>query len=131
MSNLFNVVSGSKEQLFKNAKQKLINKNYNEIYAHEAAHKNAAGAFGGSIHIVKNGDGIPVAGFVPISVPVVPNTNNPKILDKVISQAKTVIKAAMAPSDPSKADFKVKSGAEALIKQAEHKKQQKTINYIA
>ena len=54
------------------AKQKLIKKNYNEIYEHEAAHKSAAGSLGGSIHIVNNSAGIPVSGFVPIAMPNMP-----------------------------------------------------------
>ena len=47
-------------------KQQLIAKNYNEIYAHEMAHKMAGGKFAGDISIERNSDGIPVGGHVPI-----------------------------------------------------------------
>ncbi len=121
----------------KKAKDTLINKNYNEIYNHEAAHKSAAGDLGGSIHIIKNGAGIPVSGFVPIKVPGVPNTKKPSLLEKTISQAKRVIKAAMAPKDPSSADFAVKANAERTLNKAENIKNNsknsngKHVNYIA
>ena len=115
--------------VIKKAKESLIKKNYNEIYAHEVAHKNTAGELGGSIHIVKNSDGIPISGFVPIKVPQVPETKNPNILNKTISKAKKVIKAAMAPNDPSSADFSVKKQAEHTIQKAESIKH--NIDYFA
>lgn len=115
------------------AKEKLINKNYAEIYAHEAAHKSAAGELGGSIHIVKNSAGIPVSGFVPIKVPGVPSTKQPSLLDKTINQAKTVIKAAMAPKDPSSADFAVKANAEHTLHTAQNlkSKSKPSMDYMA
>ena len=36
------------------AKQELINRNYNHIYAHEMAHKTAGGSFAGAISIERN-----------------------------------------------------------------------------
>lgn len=120
-------------RVLKQVKSALITKNYNEIYAHEAAHKSAAGDLGGSIHIVKNAAGIPISGFVPIKVPGVPNTKKPSLLEKTINQAKTVIKAAMAPKDPSSADYAVKANAENTLRKTQKLKDnaQKHINYTA
>ena len=88
-------------------KQDLIRKNYNEIYAHELAHKSAGGRYAGAISIEKNSEGIPVSGHVPIQMPVL-DEKNPQ---KTIEHANTVIKAALAPSDPSSQDYKVASQA--------------------
>ncbi len=93
----------------------LIQKNYNHIYAHELAHKAAGGSFAGAISIETNSDGIPVAGHVPIKMPVL-DKNNPQ---KTIDHANTVIKAAMAPSDPSSQDYKVAAEAADIKSQAE------------
>ena len=93
----------------------LIQKNYNHIYAHELAHKAAGGSFAGAISIETNSDGIPVAGHVPIKMPVL-DKNNPQ---KTIDHANTVIKAAMAPSDPSSQDYKVAAEAANIKSQAE------------
>lgn len=115
------------------AKQKLIKKNYNEIYEHEAAHKSAAGSLGGSIHIVNNSAGIPVSGFVPIAMPSMPEKPTKNGLQKTIDHAKTVIKAAMAPKDPSSADYRVKTSAEKTLNKAESKKKNisKQLDYMA
>ena len=78
-------------------KQELINKNYNHIYNHEMAHKMAGGSFAGSISIERDANGIPVSGHVPIAMPVL-DRNNPQ---KTIDHANIVIRAALAPSDPS------------------------------
>lgn len=93
----------------------LIQKNYNHIYAHELAHKAAGGSFAGAISIETNSDGIPVAGHVPIKMPIL-DKNNPQ---KTIDHANTVIKAAMAPSDPSSQDYKVAAEAADIKSQAE------------
>ena len=100
--------------LIQEAKEALINKNYSEIYAHEAAHKSAGGSLAGSIVIEKNVDGIPVGGHVDIKMPSL----NPKNPQKTIDDANTVIKSAMAPSDPSTQDYKVASKAQSLKMQA-------------
>ena len=115
------------------AKQKLIKKNYNEIYEHEAAHKSAAGSLGGSIHIVNNSAGIPVSGFVPIAMPNMPEKPTKNGLQKTIDHAKTVIKAAMAPKVPSSADYRVKASAEKTLNKAESKKKNisKQLDYMA
>ncbi len=96
-------------------KDDLIQKNYNHIYAHEMAHKSAGGSFAGAITIERNSDGIPVAGHVPIKMPVL----DPKNPQKTIEHANTVIKAAMAPADPSSQDYKVASEAANIKTQAE------------
>lgn len=50
----------------KNQQQTLIKRNFDKIYAHEAAHKRAGGALAGAIVIEKNAQGIPVGGHVSI-----------------------------------------------------------------
>lgn len=109
----------------------LIQRNYNHIYAHELAHKSAGGSFAGAISIEKNADGIPVSGHVPIQMPVL-DKNNPQ---KTIDHANTVIKAAMAPSDPSSQDYRVASEAADIKSKAEAFKTQnqkgKKLNVIA
>lgn len=96
-------------------KDALIKKNYDEIYAHELAHKSAGGSLAGSIVIEKNADGIPVSGHVNIKMPSL-DPNNPQ---KTIDEANTVIRSAMAPVDPSSQDFKVKAQAENIKMQAQ------------
>ena len=99
---------------FRNLEQQAIRERYNEIYAHELAHKNAAGSLAGPIVIEKDSNGVPIGGHVSIKMPVL-DKNNP---EKTIEQANTVIKAAMAPSDPSGQDYKVAAQAERIKAQA-------------
>ena len=108
-------------------KQDLIKKQYAKIYAHELAHKNAAGSYGGSIFIEKNSEGIPVGGHVPIEMPTL-DKNNP---DKTIDHADTVISAALAPSDPSDQDKAVAAQARAIKAQAEAAQQKKGLDIYA
>ena len=108
-------------------KQALIKKNYAEIYAHEAAHKRAAGSLGGPIVIEKNADGIPVGGHVSIQIPKL-NRENPQ---QTIEQAGIVFKAAMAPTDPSSQDYKVATQAKSIKAQAENIKSKKRLDYFA
>ncbi len=108
-------------------KQELIRKNYNEIYAHEAAHKRVGGSLAGPIVIEKNAEGIPVGGHVSIKMPAL-NKNNPQ---ETIDKANIVFKAAMAPSDPSSQDYKVAADAKALISKAEDIKEHKKLDYFA
>ena len=96
------------------AKQDLITKNYNHIYAHEMAHKNAGGSFAGAITIERNSDGIPVSGHVPIKMPVMDKRNPQATID----HANTVIRAALAPFDASGQDFKVANQASQIKMQA-------------
>ncbi len=108
------------------AKQALIEKNYNEIYAHELAHKTAGGHLAGAIVIERNSDGIPVGGHVEIKMPSI-NTRNP---EQTIKDADTVIRSAMAPSDPSGQDYKVAAQARTIKAEAENL-QKKRLNLIA
>jgi hypothetical protein len=116
--NLFyrftNPIEKQKEQQ-KAQKDALIKKNYDEIYAHELAHKSAGGALAGSIVIERNSDGIPFAGHVDIKMPSL-NPNNPQ---KTINDANTVIRSAMAPSDPSDQDYRVAAQAQSIKMQAQ------------
>lgn len=96
-------------------KQSLINKNYNEIYSHEMAHKTAGGHLAGAIVIEKNGDGIPVGGHVAIKMPSI-DPNNPQ---KTIDEANIVIRSAMAPADPSNQDYRVAAQARSIKSQAQ------------
>ncbi len=112
--NFTNPFEKQKEQR-KQQRDALIKKNYDEIYAHELAHKRAGGELAGAIVIERNADGIPFAGHVDIKMPSL-NPNNPQ---KTINDANTVIRSAMAPSDPSDQDYKVASQAQSIKMQAQ------------
>lgn len=112
--NLFYNFSNPIEQQ-KNLKNALIKKNYDEIYAHEMAHKRAGGALAGQIVIEKNEEGIPIGGHVDIKMPSL----DPQNPDKTIKDANTVINSAMAPSDPSEQDYKVASQAQNIKMRAQ------------
>ena len=122
---------GSYNSFFAAQKQNFIKQRYDEVYAHELAHKNAAGALGGNIVIEKDADGIPVGGHVDIKMPSL----DPKNPDKTIQHADTVIRAALAPSDPSSQDLKVASEARSVRQKAQNLKNDsslgKKLNYIA
>ena len=113
-------------KLQKKQKEDLIKKNYDEIYAHEAEHKAAAGALAGSIVIEKTPDGIPFAGHVEIKMPSL----NPKNPQKTIDDANTVIRSAMAPTNPSKQDYLVAFEANKIKMQAQAVKDKKTGNNL-
>ena len=93
------------------------------VRAHEAAHKLAGGSYAGqpSFTTVKGPDGqsYAIGGEVPIDTSAVPN--NP---DATISKLETVIRAALAPSDPSAQDRQVAAEAQAKIQKAREQKQQ-------
>ena len=108
-------------------KQSLIQKNYREIYAHEMAHKNAAGSLAGPIVIEKNSEGIPVGGHVEIKMPKL-NKEHPEI---TIRHAETVIESAMAPHDPSAQDYKVAQQAKSIKAEAENLQNKKRLDYYA
>lgn len=112
---------------FRNLEQQAIRQRYNEIYAHELAHKNAGGSLAGSIVVEKDANGLPMGGHVAIKMP----TLNPQNPEETINQAKTVIKAALAPSDPSVQDYKVASKARAIKAKAESLQTNKRIDYYA
>lgn len=52
------------QQSRESQKEALISKNYNDIYRHEAAHKAAAGSFGGAIVIEKTLKAFRLAGML-------------------------------------------------------------------
>lgn len=113
-------------------KQKIIKEQYNKIYSHELAHKRAGGALAGPIVIEKDANGVPFAGHVNITVPPL-DPENPK---DTFNKANTVLKAALAPSDPSGQDLKVADIARKLIfkskKQMDKNKREKnSLNYFA
>ena len=113
--NLFYNFTNTSEKQKEKQNNHLNKKNYDEIYAHELAHKAAGGSLAGSIVIERNSDGIPFAGHVDIKMPSL-NPNNP---DKTINDANTVIRSAMAPSDPSDQDYRVAAQAQSIKMQAQ------------
>ena len=112
---------------FRNLEQQAIRQRYDEIYAHELAHKNAGGSLAGAIVIEKGTNGMPIGGHVSIKMPPL----NPQDPDKTINQANVVMKAALAPADPSSQDYKVASMAKAIKAQAENVKTKKGLDYYA
>jgi len=112
---------------FRNMQQQAIKQRYNEIYAHELAHKNAAGSFAGSIVIEKDSNGIPTGGHVSIQMPVL-DKNHP---EKTIKHADVVIKSALAPSDPSEQDYKVAAQAKSIKFKAQNIQKQNRLDYYA
>ena len=111
----------SQEKKIENLKKE----NYSRIYAHEAAHKNAAGSLGGPIVIEYSPQGIPIGGHVNIRIPSL-NRENP---DETISQAKQIKRAALAPvTDLSDADLNVARQAEALLGEAQDYKRDMSQN---
>lgn len=77
--------------------------------------------------IEKDANGIPVGGHVSIKMPSL-NKNNP---NETIKHANTVIKAALAPSDPSSQDYKVAAQARLIKNQAEIYKSNHKLDYYA
>ena len=118
-SNPFQMRDQQKEQQHAQ-KEALIRKNYAEIYAHEKAHQNAGGALAGPIVIEKNEEGIPVGGHVNIKMPSL----NPADPQKTIDDASTVIRASMAPSDPSGQDYAVANQAQGIKMRAQAMKRE-------
>ena len=113
--------------MFRSLQNQAIRERYNEIYAHELAHKNAAGSLAGQIVIEKDSNGVPVGGHVSIEMPKI-DPNNPQ---KAIEQADVVIKSALAPADPSAQDYKVASKARAIRAHAEQIQSTKRLDYYA
>ena len=108
-------------------KQYLIKKNYRDIYAHELAHKRAAGSYAGAIVIEKNSEGIPTGGHVAVKMPSL-NKKNP---EETIKHANIIIKSALAPSDPSAQDYKVANSAKRIKQQAENIKSKQKLDFYA
>lgn len=126
-SYLFNNAQNMMRQQQQAQKNALIKKNYDEIYSHELAHKLAGGHLAGAIVIEKNSQGIPFAGHVDIKMPKM-NPQNPK---QTINDADTVIRAAMAPADPSGQDYKVAAQAQNIKAQAQNFKKNNRLNFLA
>ncbi len=80
-----------------------------EVIAHEAAHKAAAGRFGGAVSYTyttgPDGKKYITGGEVPINTPA---TNDP---EEALRNARQVMSAAMAPGDPSGQDISVAASA--------------------
>lgn len=80
-----------------------------EVIAHEAAHQAAAGRFGGAVSYTytkgPDGKNYITGGEVPISTPA---TNDP---EEALQNANQVMRAAMAPGDPSGQDVAVAASA--------------------
>lgn len=112
-------------QLKQDTFEKQNTKAYSDVYAHESAHKSAAGALGGPIVVEKDASGAVTGGHVDIKMP----TFDPKDPDKTVSQANQVIKAAMAPADPSGQDYKVAAQAQGILNQAQQAKSK--LNVVA
>ena len=115
MINAVRMFNNNLKQAQSQARQDMINQRYNEIYSHELAHKRAGGSLAGGIVIEKDANGIPIGGHVPIKMPTFQKANP----DKTIQDANTVIRSAMAPSDPSDQDFRVANQAKSIKSQAE------------
>ena len=111
-------------QAQQNQIQQAKQQRYNEVYKHELAHKQAAGSLGGNIVIEQDSNGWVTGGHVNITVPGL-DTKNP---EKSKEQAQTVIKAALAPDDPSGQDYKVAAQAKTVLQAAEEQiEQNKTV----
>jgi hypothetical protein len=93
-----------------------LQKRDQEVQAHEAAHRAAAGglASGGNYSYKRGPDGrnYAVSGEVSIRMPA---TDNPR---ERVRQAETVRRAALAPADPSPQDRQVAAQASAMAAQA-------------
>lgn len=126
-SYLFNNAQNMMRQQQQAQKNAMIKKNYDEIYSHELAHKLAGGHLAGAIVIEKNSQGIPFAGHVDIKMPKM-NLQNPK---QTINDADTVIRAAMAPADPSGQDYKVAAQAQNIKAQAQNFQKNNRLNLLA
>ena len=112
---------------FRNLERQAINQRYREVYAHELAHKNAAGTLAGAIVIEKDSKGMPIGGHVSIKMPKL-NIDNPT---ETFEHDNKVIRAALAPSNPSAQDYKVASKARSIKAQAETIQSKKRLDYYA
>lgn len=112
---------------FRNLENQAINQRRREIYAHELAHKNAAGSLAGPIVIDNDSNGVPVGGHVSIRMPSL-NKINPQ---ETIDHANKVIKAALAPFNPSSQDYNVASKARAIKSEAQSLQANKRLDYYA
>lgn len=91
-----------------------------EVRGHEAAHQGAGGGMTGAASFTyqqgPDGRMYAIGGEVPISIPA---GSTP---EETIRNARQVIAAAMAPSDPSEQDFAVASSATVMMMKAQQQK---------
>jgi hypothetical protein len=96
-----------------------LEKIQNDVIAHEAAHKAAAGRFGGPVSYTyttgPDGKRYITGGEVPISTPP---TDDP---EEALRNASIVARAALAPGDPSGQDIAVAASAAQMASQARAK----------
>jgi hypothetical protein len=95
----------------------------NRVITHEQAHMSAGGAFCGGVSYVyelkDNGKSYIVAGEVPITISEDPDHK------VTMSNMETVIRAALAPADPSAQDIAVAGEASSRLAIAQSKQQEK------
>ncbi len=96
------------------------------VRQHEAAHAGAGGALAGAPHFDyetgPDGRQYAIGGEVPIKIPSISGGNQ----QGTIAQLEQVVRAALAPSDPSSQDRAVAAQAQAEIAQAEAKSTQQS-----
>jgi hypothetical protein len=92
------------------------------VRAHEAAHQAAGGALTGAVHLqfVVGPDGRSYAVGGDVSIRIASG----RTPDETIANAEQVVRAALAPADPSGQDLAVASAALQLVAQAESQKLQ-------
>lgn len=98
-----------------------------EVRAHERAHQSAAGSYSGgaSYSFTRGPDGKQYAVGGEVKIDASPVSGNPKA---TISKMETVIRAALAPAQPSAQDHKVAAQAQATKAKAQielHQKKEK------
>ncbi len=95
-----------------------------EVRAHERAHQSAAGSYGGgaSYTFTRGPDGRQYAVGGEVQIDASPVSGNPKA---TIAKMETVIRAALAPAQPSAQDHKVAAQAQAAKAKAQIELQQK------
>ena len=94
-----------------------------EVRAHEQAHKNVAGPYAGAISYdtVTGPDGQQYAIGGSVQIDTSPIPNNPRA---TIQKLEVVIRAALAPADPSPEDFAVARSAQSGLQQARNELRQ-------
>lgn len=97
-----------------------------EVRAHEAAHKNRAGPYGGATHfsfqIGPDGKRYAIGGEVSIDMSAIPN--NP---EATLQKAETIRAAALAPKDPSSQDHAIAAKAQQMATEARAEIQKKNL----
>lgn len=102
-----------------------LKRNEQKVKAHEMAHQIAGGNFAGGVSykttVGPDGKNYIVGGEVPISAP------EGKTPEETVQNMEQVIKAAMAPQDPSPQDYAVASKASMLKIKAQQEAYKKTL----